>query len=734
MINDKVKNLNHLFIFYKSFFVICTGVSVILALIIKSFFAEEKFYLYTFLENWQEKPIIDIKLIYDDSTAINKGLNFTGPRRNLTQYSPFSENNIADSKIKEHINKNEVECPEDFQLQSLATFPIKDPLCDCSESILYELSQGIIKPEKCSKFQYLLGCKDYNNLNSINLNSWRNYKICIKRHELNYLQINEKNFDIVFKYKNGREKYIESEIKNNINDIDKMNRDNIKQNPFSSIDINYYRDYLNNCSCLSKDSNFITICDRFCPIRNADFSSKFSLLNTAKSNISKDDHYLFQMRKRNITGNNYNFPEFWQGLVNESLVGYFDKNLKKDQNKMKKYQKNYLLNKENFTTYNDLEKIYLKNYKVKTNPNNNYLKSMAISDIIVADSFPCLIYENYRKLNSLYSLFNYFLKNFPFFKIIEQYEETKIEYKQNFTINKKFGDNNNNMSYTEFFESVAEEKCYFYQNSYYDKRLFTLDKMNYFEFLKTKLDDNDETYTNNNSQNILRTENKLKILSKNLNYTIVDNFNGSGFKVMENASNFNRPVIFHKGKNTNQNFIYLISKPFFGWNRYFCQENPQDRLDYIFKLYNKSSVRIDMLIIVKASCFAYILYVIMMQKLKMDFENGFYTGTNNLSRKIFIICDFIFMFINIMNLLNLVYLIIDIRSINKNNYLDIIRRNCFDDNSTRIFGYLSDSCEESIIYAFLISSITIVDIILFSIFMAKTYSVKIAMLNHKLDQ
>ena len=561
--NQNVAKFKNIFIFYKSFFFIGSVFSVVLFLIIKSFFEEEKNFLSSFTENWQKRPILDVKLILNNNSITNLSNN---------------------------------KCPKNYEIYNLAEFPTDDSLCDCSESIFYDLSLGVLKPNKCSKFLYFIGCKDYSQFKNFNLKNWKNFDICVKRHSLTYLQINSQ--------------------------INPKNNQKV---------------------CNTKDTNNLNLNSLSCPLGNEEI---YKIIKTQFKN-SKNSNKTKEFRK----------SKFSSGLNNQL----------------------------NLTTNEELKNYYLKYFNKEAN--NKILKNKAVSDIIISDSFPCLIPENYKRTNTFHNLFQFYLNNFDKIKNFSKNKLTNLtESPPSFITQEKTNDL--------FLENSSQEKCYFYQNAYYDKRFFILDKMKYIDYLNSGFLSNN-TIINTNPQEIPRR------LGNNLKSKKKKNF-------LQNKDN---------------NQVYLISKPFFGWNKNFCKENPDERFDFITRIIKNASFHIDFFLIFKFICFLYIIFIIYMEKAMKDFVNGVYIGENKILRKIYVICDFLFSFLNLMNLVNLIFICANIRNKN-NNYLDLIRNNCLDETSSKIVEYLSDSSEETIIYTSLILTLISIDTLIFCFILIKSYIYK----------
>ena len=580
----KLIKYDNIFVFYKSFFIISSVFCIILTIVIKNILTEEDYFLNSFLENWEKKPIIDLKLISN------------------------TENNIffRNQKIFQE-NKNS-SCPENYENYNLGEFPTNETLCDCSHSIFFDFSQGVLKPYKCSFFLNLIGCMDYKKFNYFAFNSWKNHDICIKRHKYSYLDLNF--------YRNPR---------NNNMPID------------------------NNRCCNVQDTNNIYICNKICPITNEDVSKIINKKFPTNENDDYNDYEDNQIRKKN------NF--FRKKFLSQNI-------------------------KINLTTYSDLENFYMKNFN--KNANNKIFKNKAISEIIISDSFPCLIPQSYKKPNILSNLFHYFLNNFENIKLLSQ-KNIFFNKHKNFTENKKPEILN--------FKNFDDDYCIFYQNSFYDKRYYILDKIKYLDYLDYTLLPN-ETFYNTRKKEILNR--KIQIES---------NINSQNFYVKD------------------YDYMYLITKPFFGWNKNFCSENPKEKINNLIKLIKTSVLNIDLIIFLKVFCFIYILFIILMQKLKLNFEYGLYLGKSDFEMWFFFFFDILYNFLNSLNLINIIYLFFKIKNLN-NLYLKLIRNNCLDQHSSRILGYLSDSCEETLIYCLLVMSIISIDIIIFFIITVISYYFK----------
>lgn len=331
---------------------------------------------------------------------------------------------------------------------------------------------------------------------------------------------------------------------------------------------------------------------------------------------------------------------------------------------------------------------------------------------------------------------NFFLHNFLHFmnQQVNEMEKQRIKLEKekiedaeneanNFRRNKNFYENNDDYNKYSEFENIPEEKCVFYQNSYYDKRLFTLDEMTYAEFFESKLNLND--YNPSNKLNKTNKNSISNLYSENFRKEKSNKGVKTNFFTKETSEED------YREEEEDINYVYLISKPFFGWNKKFCYNNPKEQIHQIFNLYSKSNFYVDFLLFLKLISFIYIVFILLMQKLNIEFENGFYVGTNNCDRKMFIVIDFIYFFINLMCLFNVIYLVMNVKNINKYNYLELIKQNCLDNQSNSIIGYLSDSCEESIIYCFLLISVISIDIILYSIVIMKSYRIKSGLVTDK---
>jgi hypothetical protein len=137
----KIKTISYLISFYKTFFFITCVSTFLISFIILMLFEDYKFFIKSFLENWNKKPITEVK--YESE-----------------------------------------KCSKNYEEVNLGSWPLSSDICDCSQS--YLLSKSVVLP--LQYFMRLLGCKNSYEMIKVNINQWKGLKICVKRTEHTYIE------------------------------------------------------------------------------------------------------------------------------------------------------------------------------------------------------------------------------------------------------------------------------------------------------------------------------------------------------------------------------------------------------------------------------------------------------------------------------------------------------------------------------------------------------------------
>lgn len=558
-IMGKIKSMTNFISFYRGFFFISSISTILITLTIIALFEEDKFYIQNFINNWNKKPIIDIKFTNED-------------------------------------------CGESYEQSTLGYWPVSSNLCDCTNSYFYSFSTStrkkVIKPYRCSMLLKFIGCNDSEDVKRIDINQWKGNRICTKRMETSYLQ----------------------------NLLAKNNH--------------------KSCNCKSTDSLNTKVCSNFqsCPITNKD---------------------VFDLGKTNIV----NFFNKKNETNTKRLV------LKKRVNSLKPQSRTSNVGKSknpNYTTYVDLENAFHKNFNITMN--NEILSNLALSDIFISEHFPCLIPINYKKVNEVGRLFNFVLNNIDYIKNISNNITPTIQFRKILLneINLKFLD---------------RKDCYLFENTYFDKRYYLLDIINFYEFFLLDIQD----------QNL----NKNLSFSANLNYF------------------------------TPTTTMFLLTSPFYGWNFEFCHENPLHRMEKIIGIYNSESNHSLIIVFLNILCFIYVTTNGIFEKILEEYHFALYTNSpqvNKSKRNNYqLFFDFIFYLLKIICLCLIVKICFTLKNLTYNEYLFLIRNDCMDQTSTKLLTYLFDICEEKFIYCIFMLSFNVLEFLIFTIIFKNSYELKLTL-------
>lgn len=529
------------------------------------------------------------------------------------------------------IKFSQAECPLNYETATLGLWPISSTLCDCRESLFYSYgathkNRHLFKPYSCNLMMRMLGCIDSDELKQIKINEWKGKNICIKRQKESYL-------DILMKKENS-----------------------------GNIDINNV-----NCDkCDLKDSLNKKICSEYCPLTNKEVNKK------AVSKYNRMNGVKFSYEKKH-------------NRIRSKLYRYFPDHF-------------YIY--DNFTTYDGLEMIYNKNFNITLN--NRIIEEYTTSDIFITEHYPCLIFNNVRKINVLPNLYDFVLDNMQFV-IPKQKNEQLMDINEdidiidtNDNINKTLSGNSSIDKKSKViykldnFQDVSlkyldKKDCYFYENSYFDRRHYLIDISNFYQFLLSDINKHDKLFFNN-----------LTLTYEEMS---------------------------HSDRYSPTNTIFLLSSPFYGWNIKLCNENPKSRMQDIIASYNSTSDNFLMIALSKAICF---LYLTFHGLLYGYFENYIYPSEAPKEKKesrsyLPIIYDMVYYFLNIVSLCFLIQTAFTLRHLTRFHYLNLIRRDCVDENSTKIFNYLYDICEEKFIYCMFLVALNSMEFIFFTIVLNKGY-------------
>jgi hypothetical protein len=628
----KIKTISYFISFYKTFFLITCVSTFLISFIILMLFEDDKFFIKSFLENWNKKPITEVK--YESE-----------------------------------------KCSKNYEEVNLGSWPVSSDICDCSQSYLLSKS---VKSYPCNIFMRLLGCKNSDEMKKININQWKGLKICVKRTENTYIEsINQLQ---------SEKHYYQTNLNNSSSEIIKNTTLNCEC---------YYYDSQNKKLCISKTSSL-------CPITN----SKINLYINEKSQTNKSNRSNFKRRK------------FRTSLKN------------------------------NITTFNDLEGIYNKNFNISYN--NEIIQNYAISDLMIAEHYPCLIPNIAKKNNEIYYLLEFILENLDFIKDVKinrgisgklptdqdmnsrgirqknsppinAYERMSIGLNEanikNRAQNIKETDynyyNNNDIhnfseapSNKNFFSSIYWESrtkilneinlndldrkdCYFYENTYFDRRHYVLDIMNFYQYLLMDL--KEDAYRH-----------------KNMTLTYQD---------------VSRSQLF-----TPTTTMFLIASPFYGWNHNICQENPVERMESILSLYDSASLNLNIVNFFKVAC---LIYLSIYGVFDVDFQEFFLRMPGEeedcKGRRYQLIFDVIYYFVTIITFCLLVQVCFILKNLSQFHFLHLIRNDCLDQNSTKLMTYLYDICDEKFIYCLFQTCVNAVEFIFFTFIFKFSYDIKLTL-------
>jgi hypothetical protein len=623
----KLKVIINFIEFYKGFFFISSLATLVICILIKILQEEDTFYIQGFIENWDKKPIIDMK---------------------------FSR----------------TECPKDYELTTLGNWPIYSNICDCRDSFFYNMGaksdRALFKPYSCNWMMNMLGCKDSDKFSHIKINEWKGKKVCIKRQEKTFLQT------------------LLSKVNSNTADINLVNCEN----------------------CELKDSLNKKICNEECALTNKDVN------NFAVSSYNRKKEIKFNYRWKDSK---------IRSPLNRFLPDYFKVH-------------------DNFTTYQGLEMVYNKNFNITLN--NKIIEDYSISDVFIGEHYPCLIHNTIKKLNVVSNLYDFVLENLQFVvpkerdefikkrredtTVIENPDEKNIDVNnpneknsngnQNDKISTKNHNNHDDTSENNNIESSTKDPntnnedqnktqslyklthfdeislnyldkkdCYFYENSYFDRRHNIVDISNFYQFLLSDINKND------------------RIFFKNLTLTYED---------LSRSERF-----------TPTTTIFLLSSPFYGWNIKLCNENPKTRMQEIISLYDSTSTNFTLIALFKSICFIYLTFYGLFYGY---FENYIFSLDSPKEKKgsnsyLPIVLDMLYYFFNIVSFCLLIQTAFTLKHLTRFHYLNIIRKDCVDENSTKIFTYVYDISEEKFIYCMFLVALNLMEFIFFTIILNQGY-------------
>jgi hypothetical protein len=623
----KIKTISNFISFYKTFFFITSITTVLISYIMQSLFEEDKFFINNFIENWSKRPITDLK---------------------------FSTE----------------ECTGDFEQSKLGQWPMSADLCDCTHSIFYSSKRSrnkSIKPYPCSLFLRIIGCRNFDEVKSININQWKGQNVCVKRQNRTYLE------DLMY----------DSECKCNL--VDSLNK---------------------------------KVCSNECPVNNAEINKKIfqseknqkNSENTKKIIPANNTNTTLSNKIKKTRNSQYNS----QNISQKNSI----KNSKKNSKKNYRTQNQNFLSSmlmSNFTTFSDIEENYNKNFNISLN--NEMLGNFAISDIIISEHYPCLINNNIHKINQVDRLFDFVIENVDFIystSLMSSSWEKKEkpdsrdgnfnDYYQYNINSKRFSSKSENRingltqnSKNNFFNeidlrSLDKQDCYFYENSYFDRRHYVIDILNFYQFLLSDMN-----------------EDSFKYKNLTLSYEEI-----SGIK------NF-----------TPTTTMFLISSPFFGWNYRICRENPNDRMFDIIQLYDSAYSSMSLVVFLKLACLIYLTINGVFEKIFDEFYFGVYTKPADepyeLKSNFQIFFDMIYYFLNVLIVCGLIYICFTLKNLGYFQYLYMIRNDCLDEYSTKLLTYLYDVCEEKFIYCVFMLFINSVEFIFFTLIFKNSYELKITL-------
>jgi hypothetical protein len=523
-------------------------------------------------------------------------------------------------------------CPKGFLEENLAQWPYSTYLCDCRSSFFYSTtpSSQTIKPYKCNLLYKILGCSDIEEFRKFEINVWEGNKICTKRDPKDYLHFLLKNDEPL--------------------------------------------NFTCNLDCSLVDSLGQKIC--------LDHEDKCVVGNKKLENLNI-------IRKSSPKMINYN--NFTKKEKNSSLNNNNSTTLQIKSNRMKLLRKNY-------TTYEDIESIYEKTFNISFN--NKVLNQFSVSNLLISENFPCLIDKTHKSQNELWNFYGFVLENIDFLKLsLLKKDNEKIEIREN-SIKERKSESNQNFEEKNQKRQKQSQKievnltnfdkndCIFYENTYYDKRFYFLDILNYYQFLMSDLGIDSITFNN---------------------VTV-------GYEKFSEYENF-----------TPLTTLFFLSDGFNGWNMKLCTEDPGLRMEGIIFLYNKAAFHLDLVMILKILSFLYLFLIGLFQNF---FEQYHFSIKDNLSlpekKSYNIYLDLIYYFINVLNICSLIQICFTIKNISHNNYLFLIKSDCMDSNSTKTLNYLLDICEEKFIYCVFMTCFNILEFLFFSIILKHSYAIRLS--------
>ena len=542
VIKEKSLLLNSFLTLYRRYFSFCFISTIIIVLVVKSNYEEEYFYLNRLLENWRTKIVDDVKFEYN--------------------------------------------CPDNYEIVNIASWPERKTGCDCRNTILGEkdFQKTLIKPYPCQFYLKMIGCREIKNIENLQINTWKGKRFCLKRNTKSYASL----FTILSNQHRMKKK---KKCKYNYCSIDTTN--------------NY-------------------VCQKKCPINNNDIKNVFR--------TSLKENYLMI-----------------------------------DQNKMT----NKTFGNKNSTTIRKSRRLFNKNFNI--NVNNFLLQNYSVSNIIVAENYPCLIQNSLLKLNEMNSLYDYLLNTV---NIINTTLIQKGNLSEKLLVKASVHPDLTDERFSNFsFSDVNNEECYFYEHNYFDKRYFILDYSSFNEYLMKDTDKSDST---------------------------------SYFKNMSLRTTYN---------STNQSNLFLITRPFFGWNFKNCPQNPEHRIINIKSLYEHLNSHFNITLSIKIICILYLMIKGILDQdkisnLKNQFSINFLIDIIYYGLNIFIICEFL-------------YIASKWKYISVSQYSSIIKRNCMDQNSIKTFSYLLDLAEEKLFYTIILIFVNIIEFVLFTIILYRSYEMNI---------
>jgi hypothetical protein len=558
--------------------------------------------------------------------------------------SYFEEDRFYINKFIENWGKKPVEdikfttneCPNSYEHVTLGYWPTSPVICDCRNA-------------------YFIGEDEHINVNNANteFNPTGHMKY-IKPYPCNmfYKLIGCKDSDEMKKF--------------NIN-VWKGRNVCIKRHSVSYLDnlLMNFRGQKNGCDrCELKDSINQNLCVNQCPMRNQDIGLGKEDIKVKVGSINKNGQIDISATTsiRKLGAINTNFRE---------------------NNKIKT---NFRKKEENFTTYDDLELIYNKNFNISIN--NEIIGNFAVSDIIMSEHYPCLILHSAPdKINEVKHLFNFILSNL---QVLDAIKKPQVNTSGNNTTSNSFSENNFNLLN---FTELDKNECYFHDNSYFDRRYFIIDILNFFQFMFNDL--------NNDG---------LKFKNTNITLSITEND-------INNKDNF-----------TPTTTMFLLSSPFYGWNIRSCPENPEKRMKGVLQLYDSATLNLNIIIFLKIVCFAYLYINGLFEKFYEDkFHFAIYTHKSNRQNNIRIFFDMIYYLLTVFIICQLVHVCFRLKNLTYYQYLFMIRNDCVDEYSVKLLNYLYDICEEKFIYCVFVMAFNILEFIFFTIIFKKSYEIKLTL-------